>query len=111
MKFNKVVASTLLLLSLTACFGGKPFQPHPPTFTQWFKDGVSADAIKEAMRQCGYIDIYGYGGDRDSTINDHAKRENCMFRNGFKYKDGYQGLCSSLDRKDLPACQSNLQPK
>ena len=108
LKINVFIMSILLL---TACFGGKPFQPHPPTFTQWVKDGVSADAVKGTMLQCGYIDLHGYGGDRDSTINDHAKRENCMFRNGFKYKDGYQGLCSSSDRKDLPACLSNTLPK
>jgi hypothetical protein len=105
----KISISIVLTVFLTACFGGKPFQPHPPIFMQWVKGGVSADGVKGALLQCGYIDIYGYGGDRDSTINDHAKRENCMFRNGFRYKDGYQGLCSSSDRKNLPACQSNAR--
>ena len=107
----RIIASILLTLSLTACFGQKPFQPHPPTFTQWVKDGVSSDGVKEAMRQCGEIDLYGYGGDRNSTMNDRAKRENCMFINGFKYKSGFQGLCTLKSYKDIPACQSNTQPK
>ena len=68
-----------------------------------------AEGVKEAMRQCGYIDIVGYDGDRDSSINDHAQRENCMFKNGFKYKGGYRGLCASIERKNLPACQSNAE--
>ena len=104
----KTIASILVSLFLTACFGWKPFQPHPPTFTQWV---ISADGVKAAMRQCGYIDLFGYGGDRNSTLNDHAERENCMFKKGFKYKDGYQGLCSSSDRKDIPACQPNAKPE
>jgi hypothetical protein len=107
--FIKINLSVMSILLLTACFGGKPFQPHPPTFTQWAKNEVSADGVKEAMLQCGYKDLYGYGGDRDSTLNDHAKRENCMFRNGFRYKDGDQGLCTLKSYKDIPACQSNSQ--
>jgi hypothetical protein len=105
----KIIASILLTLSLTACFGQKPFQPHPPTFTRWSKGGVSGEGVKAAMKQCGYIDIYGYGGDRDSTMNERALRQNCMFNNGFRRKDGDQGLCSLKSYKDIPACQSNPQ--
>lgn len=78
----KIITTIMLAFLLTACFGGKPFQPHPPSFTRWSKDGVSVDGVKEAMQQCGYIDIYGYGGDRVSTMNDEANMVNCMYRNG-----------------------------
>ncbi len=107
--FVKITVFTMLTLSLTGCLGSKPFQPHPPIYAQWTKDGLTAEGVKQALRQCGYIDILGYGGDKDSSINDHAQRENCMFKNGFKYKDGYRGLCASIERKNLPACQSNAE--
>ena len=105
----KITVFFILTFPLTGCFGWKPFQPPPPTFTQWTKDGVTAEGVKQALRQCGYIDIFGYGGDKDSSINDHAQRQNCMFKNGFKYKGGYRGLCAEIERKHLPACQSSVE--
>ena len=106
----KIIASILLSLSLAACFGQKPLQPHPPTHTHWTKDGVSAEGVKAAMRQCGYIDIHGYGGDKVSTMNDQANMVNCMYRNGFKHNQNLN-LCKLESYKDLPACQSNPQPQ
>lgn len=94
---------------LTACFGGKPFQPPPEEYTQWIKGGVSEEGVKQAMRQCGFTDLYGYGGDRNATFDDIARRENCMFQNGFKRKSGYKGICSLRRAKDIQACQE-LQP-
>lgn len=105
----KIIASSMLILSLTACLGGKPLQPHPPTFTRWTKAGVSAEGVKEAMLRCGYIDLCGYGGDRGSTMNERALRQNCMFKNGFTRQDGDKGLCTLKSYKDVPACQSNTQ--
>ena len=107
MKRIRVITFTLLTLSLMACLGVKPFQPHPPTFTRWVKDGVSAEGVKEAMRKCGYVDLYGYGGDRDSTMNERALRQNCMFKNGFKPKDGDRGLCALKSYQDIAACRSD----
>lgn len=104
----KIIASILLSLSLAACFGQKPLQPHPPTFTRWTKAGVSAEGVKEVMLRCGYVDLYGYGGDRVSTMNDEANMVNCMYRNGFKH-DGNLNLCKLNSYKDLPACQPNAQ--
>lgn len=103
----KITASILLGLFLTACLGQKPFQPHPPNFKQWVKDGVSEEGVKEAMRKCGYEDIYGYGGDRDSTMNESALRQVCMFKNGFLRKDGDRGLCTLKDYQDIAACRSD----
>jgi hypothetical protein len=105
----KIMVPMMFAISLTACFSQKPFQPHPPTFTQWVKEGISEEGVKESMRRCGYIDLYGYGGDRNSSMNEEAKRENCMFKNGFRYKDGDPGLCALKSYKDVPACKSNSQ--
>lgn len=107
--FYKTLLSIGAAILLAACFSGKPFQPHPPTFTQWAKGGASEDDVKQSMRRCGFIDLYGYGGDKDSSMNDRAKRENCMFQNGFRYKDGDSGLCALKSYKDVHACKSNFQ--
>lgn len=95
------------LLMMIACLYGcsfKLFQPSPPAYETWAKRGVSEEGIKQAMLQCGYPAAYGFVG--DYIPNEVAAAEECMFRNGFVFKNGYKGICSWADRKDLPACQS-----
>ena len=105
MAIIKIFFLGTLILTMTACISGKPFQPNHPTYTMWFKANVSEDGVKEVMRQCGYKNLYGYGGDR-VTSEDTAKRENCMFRNGFQRTDGYKGICSlSGVAEKISACQ------
>jgi hypothetical protein len=72
--------------------------PPPPIYTQYIKEQGSAteEEVKQAMRLCGYIDLYGYGMERNVAINERAKRQNCMFLKGFKFKDGYKGICGEL---------------
>ena len=101
----KILLVGILVLTMTACSAEKPFQPNAPTYTKWFKESVPEDGVKEAMRQCGYKDLYGYGGDRGSTNEDIAKRQNCMFKNGFQRSDGYKGICSLSGAEKISACQ------
>lgn len=103
------ILTTLLCLSiaLTGCFGGKPFQPPPPIYTTWIKNGVSQEEVKHAMRDCGYIDLYGYGGDRSATIEDRVIREKCMFAHGYRHKSGFQGICSLSNTENIAACHND----
>ena len=98
------------LLMMIACLYGcsfKLFQSSPPAYETWVKRGVSEEGIKQAMLQCGYPAAYVFVG--DYIPNEAAAAEECMFRNGFVYKDGYKAICSWADRKDLPACRSAVR--
>ena len=103
MKLNIIfIFSSVFILS--ACFGFKPFQPGPPEYKRFIKEGVNEQGVKEAMRKCGYPNVVGrVSGDK---INDRAKMQICMFENGFKLKDGSKGICSWVsDKANVPACQ------
>ncbi|MFJ2987759.1 hypothetical protein ACIPF8_07820 [Collimonas sp. NPDC087041] len=102
---RKRICFLLLALPLSAC-AYKPFQPNPPMFQTYFKAGVDEEGVKVAMRQCGYSSVVGrVAGD---TVNDIAKRQNCMFANGFKFRDGSKGICSwANDKESIPACQAD----
>lgn len=101
----------LLIFGLTACSGNKPFQPPPPVYTTWAKEGVTQEEVKQAMRSCGYKDLYGYGGDRNATLEDRVMREKCMFRSGFKYKDDFRGLCSLRGMDSVSSCNEKTIPE
>lgn len=99
------------LLMMISCLYGcsfKLFQPGPPEFKQWAKRSVTEQCIKQIMLSCGYPSIDGFNG-VSRPLNEVAAAEECMFRNGFGYKDGYKGICSWAARKDLPACQSAVR--
>jgi hypothetical protein len=95
----------IVLSSFTGCSVGKPFQPPPPMYQSYTKDGATASDVKSVMRQCGYA--HEFGGNPGDTSEEVARRENCMFRNGFKYRDGYEGICSFKESSRLDACKNN----
>lgn len=74
----------------------KPFQPPPPDFKVLIKVGSSEDDVKRAMLACGYPNVGGFAGIR-ATVQEKARAEQCMFRQGFRYKDGWGGTCSLKD--------------
>ena len=73
-------------------------------FQTYIKGGVDEGGVKAAMRQCGYSSVSGrVAGD---TVNDIAKRQNCMFARGFKFRGGSKGVCSwAKDKESIPNCQ------
>ncbi|MCD6027635.1 MAG: hypothetical protein K0R08_2154 [Solimicrobium sp.] len=91
----------LILLSLSGCFGKKPFQPPPLEYQQWVKVGVSADTIKQIMLECGFDNSHGNAKMDD---NSYAKAQNCMIKKGFKHT-GEFNICVSSDSYNLPACR------
>jgi hypothetical protein len=105
LKISRVFFLSVLLLPVTACLY-EPFQPSPPEYVMWTKKNVEHQGVKKAMRDCGYKDLEGYGGDRNRTLEDLAKRQNCMFRDGFQYDDGYKGICSLKGIEKIAACHT-----
>lgn len=100
--FVKVMTLYMFLLPLAGCASKKPFQPPPPEYSEWIKNDVLEEGVKQAMKDCGYKDLYGYGD--QTSANDVARRQNCMFKNGFSRRSGYKGLCSLKEQNYLPAC-------
>jgi hypothetical protein len=90
------------LISISAC-SVRGFQPPPPNYKAWIKNGTTEQDIKQAMLDCGYPNPFTTA---NASGNDEAKWENCMFKKGYKYSSGYKGMCATaINAKDLPACQ------
>lgn len=101
----RVIISFFLCCALTSCFDGRAFRPPPPEYSVWKKNGKTEEEVKQEMRDCGYINLYGYGIYGKGTIDDSARRENCMFNKGYKYEDGYKGICGTKNSNAVLACQ------
>lgn len=107
MKFIKY--GFIILLFLAGCIN-KPFQPAPAEFKLWIKIGASEDDIKEAMLLCGYPNVGGFAGTK-ASVEKKTSAEECMFRKGFHYRDGWKGKCSERNRAQLAACGELVSPK
>lgn len=83
----KTVVVTLLVCvgAVTGCTV-KPFQPLPPKFLQWTKQGRSTQDVKDQLVACGYDNPYGgFSSTKNPTWDQIISVELCMERNGFKY--------------------------
>ena len=100
---NKKYYFLFFTVFLYGC-ASKPFQPAPPDFTMWTKNGASEEVVKKAMLACGYPNVGGFAGVR-SAIQEHARAQQCMFKSGFRHKDGSPGICSLPNIRDLRECQ------
>ncbi|MFC6282229.1 MULTISPECIES: hypothetical protein [Polaromonas] len=98
---KNLVYLALISLSLTAC--AKPFQPPPPMFKDFLGAGVNEAEVKTQMLRCGYKNVALEVP--STTPNDVARREICMFKAGFKYADGYKGICSLPQGSKIEACR------
>jgi hypothetical protein len=75
--FPALIAMALLL---TGC-------PPSPEFTQWKRPSTSVEGVKAAMTECG--DPVGTSI-TDLPINEQVLQFQCMKRNGFIRKDGFE---------------------
>nr|WP_157015907.1 hypothetical protein [Pseudomonas batumici] len=99
LKGNLLLSACALLL--TGCTF-TPFQPPPPEFTKWQKNGASVEDVKSGMRACGYTNLAGTG---DKTPIDQAlKRFYCMKDSGFTRKDNLD-LCKQGRIGESPICE------
>ena len=72
----------------------------------WVQAGKNKNDVVLAMKAYGFTNIMAGYGDNNSH-NDVAAREECMFAKGFKYVDGWGGLCSDPSyRATLPVYQN-----
>ena len=86
-----------VVLGLSGC--AKPFQPVPPLFLLWSKDGVDVIGVKKALLECGYPNPYD-GVDRSwvggtlishTSLDDSVMSELCMKKNFFEKQS--RGFC------------------
>jgi len=96
-KCNFLFSLGLLLLS-----GCTPFQPPPPDFTYWYKNGVSVEGVKSAMRGCGYTNLDGAGD--QTPIDLELKHFYCMKDSGFSRRDNLD-LCKLGRIGESPVCE------
>lgn len=80
---------------------GRGFQPPPPDFVYWQKDGISVEGVKSAMLACGYPNVAGIGED---SIDAQLKHFYCMKDAGFKRKDNLD-LCTLGRIGESPVCE------
>ena len=100
-KMNKYfIGFIFFLFGLLGC--AKPFQPVPPLFLLWSKDGTDVVGVKKALLECGYPNPYD-GVDREwvngklishTNLDDSVMSEMCMRKNAFTKKS--RGLCESI---------------
>lgn len=91
--FPVLVASVFLL---TGC-------PPPPDLTQWQRPNTTIDGVRTAMGTCG---VQLPGSQPDFTDNETVQYYQCMERQGFTFKHGFQ-ICSV--NKNTPACVEKKQ--
>lgn len=104
--YKNILIYSFVSIFMAGCFGIKIMQPPPSNFEFFKTNDKTYEDIKKTMIVCGYPNVNR--GNRDDTNNDIAKREICMFRNGFKFNDGYKGMCSLQQQSNLPACQEKF---
>jgi len=101
-KISKLLFLVFLLLSGCA----RAFQPPPVEYTTWVMNNASKDQIIKQMLKCGFPNAAGFAG-RSATIEEAASAEQCMFKSGFKKKNGSGGICSWGNSAKILACNKN----
>jgi hypothetical protein len=89
------------IMQLVACINFEPFQPPPPVYKQWKKEGARQIDIQKSMLECGYLSPYGNPGITD--MNSIVLMHRCMEASGYVYNDGAGDFCSGF-KYQPPAC-------
>lgn len=98
----------IIIPALNGCLG-KPFQPIPPLFKTWTKQGKGLEDVKAALLVCGFHNI-GTGFDVGdlrtgrTSQNDFVLAEICMEKSGYSNESGRRA-CSYSFNANLPACK------
>ena len=94
---------TLVVASLVAACTPRGFRP-PPSDEEAMtsKNRPTVVQVRQALNQCGDLQPKNGG---ESQANADARVIECMFKDGFYFKSGWGGPCSTPDyRAKLPAC-------
>jgi hypothetical protein len=88
----------------TGCVG-KPFQPIPPQFKLWKKEGVSELGVKAAVIDCGYLEARpGYLVQKAKSIDELVRAGRCMEQKGFRSLSSNGKICDDKYLSSFPAC-------
>lgn len=91
-----------LVIFITSC-ASHSFQPTPPMFKMFEKNNLQSEEIKKEMIACGFPNVIT-GRNPDDSLGETAKRERCMFKENFRYIDGYMGICSTQAAIRIKEC-------
>ncbi len=97
----------VFIMVFSAGCAGKPFQPIPPKFKQWKKEGISIERVKAALIKCGYDNPYnGFDTQKKVALNEIVRADVCMEQRGFRYLlSDRKTVCDGRLASSLPACQ------
>ncbi|MFW1813314.1 hypothetical protein ACG9X6_01425 [Acinetobacter guillouiae] len=87
---------------LTSGCSEKMFQPPPPEFKSWSKQGVELIEVKKKLLEYGFDTPSGFYNSR--TYDDLAFASFCMEAAGYKALDGPARWCHNHPDKNLAAC-------
>ncbi len=101
----KIVFAFCFVL-IGGCLGVGAFQPSPPYFQSWVKEGAAELDVKKSLLECGAASPYGGGND----ANEFALVHFCMVRAGYMPYEYYSKQVENPDSwcrnwPALPACQ------
>jgi hypothetical protein len=91
----------IFVISLSGCFGWKPFQPAPPEYRTWKKQGRSELDVKKSILECGYLNVLDGG---EMGLNGFVLAYRCMINQGYTYYD--RDFCYGFHNPP-PACSPN----
>jgi hypothetical protein len=100
---KKTILLVVICVTNFGCIPRGAFQPSEPSFMAYKKIGASDTEIKKQMLNCGYKNPFYPTG--KESLEESAKQEICMFRNGYVIKSGYKGVCYVYkDWQTIPTC-------
>jgi len=99
-----IVLAICVASSVWGCNLRQGFQPLPPLFKSWAKEGVSPEGVKAALLECGYDNPYiGFQTYKDVSSNQLECAHQCMQLKGFRYLlRGGRTICNGKETSDLP---------
>jgi hypothetical protein len=104
-RYPKKLGNLLFLVLvgiLTSGCSEKIFQPPPPSFKAWSKQGVELIEVKKKLLECGFDTPSGFLSSR--TYDDLAFASFCMEAAGYKALGGPARWCHNHPDKNLAAC-------
>lgn len=99
------------MVIITGC-AGKPFQPIPPKFKQWDKEGISMEGVKAALIECGYDNPFnGFQAQKKIAMNELIRADRCMEQKGFRYLlSNRKSICDDKFLSSFLACTGGAIP-
>lgn len=99
------------ILLLGGCSTERWFQPSPPEYKVWRKEGMTELDVRKKFLECGAT--FPDGDSHVQTINESAMITMCVESAGFDRVDYYTGRPNPLgwcrNWPDLPACQPGAE--